>query len=48
MPIKKIKQFIDWQNEGNHTLHARNNMLIKHKEDILKQIEDFKKNTSFD
>lgn len=43
MPIKEIKQFTDWQNEGNHTLHARNDMLIKHKEDILKQIEYLKK-----
>ncbi|ABS39885.1 MerR family transcriptional regulator [Clostridium botulinum] len=43
MPIKEIKQFTDWQNEGNHTLHDRNDMLVKHKEDILKQIEDLKK-----
>ncbi len=42
MPIKEIKQFTDWQNEGNHTLHDRNDMLVKHKEDILKQIEDLK------
>lgn len=43
MPIKEIKQFTDWQNEGNHTLHARNDILTKHKENVLKQIEDFKK-----
>lgn len=43
MPIKEIKQFTDWQNEGNHTLHARNDMLVKHKDDILKQIEDLRK-----
>ncbi|MCU9811851.1 MerR family transcriptional regulator [Paraclostridium sp. AKS81] len=43
MPIKEIKQFIDWQNEGNNTLHDRNNMLGNHKEDILNQIENFKK-----
>lgn len=44
MPIKEIKKFTNWQNEGNHTLHARNDMLLKHKEDVLKQIEDLKKN----
>ncbi|CEK35255.1 MerR family transcriptional regulator [Paraclostridium sordellii] len=43
MPIKEIKQFIDWQNEGNKTLHNRNNMLKMHKEDILNQIENLKK-----
>ncbi|GAA0233108.1 MerR family transcriptional regulator [Metaclostridioides mangenotii] len=43
MPIKEIKQFIDWQNEGNNTLHDRNNMLGKHKEDVLNQIENLKK-----
>ncbi|WP_309164873.1 hypothetical protein [Terrisporobacter mayombei] len=49
MPIKEIKQFIDWQkNEGNNTLHDRNNMLGKHKEDILNQIENLKKISSFD
>lgn len=43
MPIKEIKRFIDWQNEGDHTLHGRNDMLIKHKKDVLQQIEDLKK-----
>ncbi len=43
MPIKEIKQFTDWQNEGNQTLHARSDMLVKHKKDVLKQIEDLKK-----
>lgn len=42
MPIKEIKLFTDWQNEGNQTLHARNNMLVEHKKDVLKQIEDLK------
>lgn len=43
MPIKEIKQFIDWQNEGNNTLHDRNDMLGKHRVDILNQIENLKK-----
>jgi DNA-binding transcriptional MerR regulator len=36
MPIKKIKQFTDWQKEGNQTLHTRNSMLENHKVDVLK------------
>lgn len=44
MPIKKIKQFTDWQNDGDHTLHERKDMLQEHKEDILQQIDDLKKN----
>ena len=43
MPIKEIKQFIDWQNEGNNTLHDRNDILIKHKEYVLNQINDLKR-----
>jgi DNA-binding transcriptional MerR regulator len=43
MPIKKIKQFTDWQKEGNQTLHTRNSMLENHKVDVLKQIDDLKK-----
>ena len=42
MPIKEIKQFIDWQNEGNNTLHDRNDILVKHKEYVLNQIDDLK------
>lgn len=42
MPIKEIKRFTDWQNEGSHTLHARNDILTKHKESMLKQIEDLR------
>lgn len=43
MPIKEIKHFIDWQNAGNDTLHERNLMLIDHKKNVLKQIEDLQK-----
>lgn len=43
MPIKEIKQFIYLQNEGNNTLHDRNDILGKHKESVLNQIEDLKK-----
>lgn len=44
MPIKEIKKFIDWQNEGNNTLHDRNDMFLKHKEDVLNR--RFKKASS--
>ncbi len=43
MSIKEIKQFIDWQNAGDDTLHQRNNMLRKHKNDVLNKIESLKK-----
>ncbi|MCI2040764.1 MAG: MerR family transcriptional regulator [Clostridium luticellarii] len=44
MSIKDIKQFTDWQNQGNYTLHARSDMLLRHKENVLKQIDSLKKN----
>jgi len=44
MSIKDIKKFTDWQNQGNYTLHARNDMLLRHKENVLKQIDSLKKN----
>ena len=44
MPIKEIKQFTDWQNEGDHTLHDRSKMLEKHKEEVLTQIAELQNN----
>jgi DNA-binding transcriptional MerR regulator len=44
MPLKQIKQFTDWQNEGDHTLHQRQAMLREHKEAVLKQIADLQNN----
>lgn len=46
MPIREIKQFTDWQNEGNRTLHAREAMLLEHRDKIGRQIDDLKKNLS--
>lgn len=43
MPIREIKQFVDWQNVGNTTLHNRKSMLLKHKETIIEQISSLQK-----
>lgn len=44
MPIREIKQFTDWQNEGDGTLHARREMLLEHGEKIGRQIDELKQN----
>ncbi|MBR0600368.1 MerR family transcriptional regulator [Sinanaerobacter chloroacetimidivorans] len=44
MPIKQIKQFTDWQKEGNHTLTLRNAMLQEHRKEVLQQIADLQNN----
>lgn len=44
MQIKEIKQFTDWQEAGDPTLHLRHEMLLEHKENILKQMDDLQKN----
>ncbi|NOU98775.1 MerR family transcriptional regulator [Paenibacillus planticolens] len=44
MPIKEIKQYSDWCAQGSQRLDERKAMLISHREHVLKQIEDFKKN----
>lgn len=38
MPIREIRQFIDCQSQGDFTLHERNDMLIRHKKAVIKQI----------
>ncbi|RAV19691.1 MerR family transcriptional regulator [Paenibacillus contaminans] len=44
MPIKEIKQYSDWCKEGIQRLDERKGMLISHREQVLKQIENLKKN----
>jgi DNA-binding transcriptional MerR regulator len=44
MPIKQIKQYIDWCLDGDETLATRKKMLIEHRQDVLKQINELKKN----
>lgn len=42
MPLREIKRFVTWQNEGDHTLHARDSLLLEHKANVLAQIENLK------
>lgn len=44
MQIKQIKQYINWCIEGDKTLEIRKQMFIDHRKDVLKQIEELKKN----
>ncbi len=44
MPIKEIKQYADWCVEGMKTIEDRKTMLIDHRNHVLKQIEELKKN----
>ena len=44
MPIKQIKQYIDWCLDGDETLEARKQMLIEHRRDVLQQINVLKHN----
>lgn len=44
MPIKEIKQYSDWCKEGSQRFDERKNLLISHREQVLKQIEDLSKN----
>jgi DNA-binding transcriptional MerR regulator len=43
MPIKEIKQYSDWCTQGSRTIDERKAMLIAHRSQVLKQIEDMKK-----
>ncbi len=44
MPIRQIKKFIQGALEGDQTLESRLEMLIQHRKDVLKQIEELNKN----
>ncbi len=43
MPIKEIKQFLDWQQEGDSTLEKRRNLFYQRKAIIEQQIADLEK-----
>ncbi|MCJ8008701.1 MerR family transcriptional regulator [Lederbergia wuyishanensis] len=43
MPIKEIKNFIDWCSEGDSTLQQRYDMFMERKASVEAQIEEFKK-----
>ncbi|MFZ7101423.1 MAG: MerR family transcriptional regulator [Peptococcaceae bacterium] len=44
MPIKKIKQYIDLCMQGPETVEQRKEIMKVHRRDILRQIDDLKKN----
>lgn len=44
MQIKDIKKFTDRHHEGDHTLHERQDMLMKHKEAVLAQLAELQSN----
>lgn len=44
MPIKQIRRFIQDALEGDHTIENRVEMLIEHRNSVLKQIEDLNRN----
>lgn len=44
MPIRQIKKFIQGTLEGDHTLESRMEMLLGHRGDVLKQLEELNKN----
>lgn len=43
MPIKEIKNFIDWCSDGDSTLQQRYDMFIERKASVEAQIEELKK-----
>ncbi len=44
MPIKQIGMYIQWCMEGDCSLEARLNLLIKHREAVMQQIAALKQN----
>ncbi|MEE6451631.1 MerR family transcriptional regulator [Gottfriedia acidiceleris] len=44
MPIKKIKQFVDWTMSGEETLHQRLELMKQQEKNVLEQIEETKEN----
>lgn len=43
MPLKDIKQFLDWCNAGDCTIEKRRDMFLKRKLDVEKQMEELQK-----
>ncbi|MFH5183338.1 MerR family transcriptional regulator [Paenibacillus sp. TAB 01] len=44
MPIKEIRKYITMAMEGEETLEARRDIIISHRKEVLRQIDDLKKN----
>lgn len=46
MPIKEIKRYIDMVMEGAETVEARRQMMVDHRNEVLRQIDELKKNVN--
>lgn len=44
MPIKKIKEFVEWSMEGVHTIPQRMDMMKEQEKNVQQQIRDMEKN----
>lgn len=44
MPIKQIRQYIEWCLQGDETLELRKQMLLDHRQEVLNQMESLKEN----
>ncbi|KPU45620.1 HTH-type transcriptional regulator AdhR [Oxobacter pfennigii] len=44
MSIKQIKKYVQWCFVGDETLEARRQMLIEHRKEVMKQINELKQN----
>ncbi|MDR3541615.1 MAG: MerR family transcriptional regulator [Desulfosporosinus sp.] len=44
MPIKQIKQYIEWCLQGDDTLEIRRQMFIDHRKEVLKQMDNLQEN----
>ncbi|MBO9597668.1 MAG: MerR family transcriptional regulator [Cohnella sp.] len=46
MPIKEIKRYIDMVMDGAETVEARRQMMVDHRKEVLRQIDELKKNVN--
>lgn len=46
MPIKEIKRYVDMIMEGAETSDARRQMMVDHRKEVLRQIDELKKNVN--
>lgn len=44
MPIKEIKKYVDMLMSGDDTAEPRKNMMLDHRREVVRQIEELKKN----
>ncbi|KGK87797.1 MerR family transcriptional regulator [Desulfosporosinus sp. HMP52] len=44
MPIKQIKQYIEWCLQGDETLEIRRQLFLDHRKEVLKHMADLREN----